>query len=203
MALHDPPRTSILPLSTELSLGTLGRYIVSSPYTDDAHLLDMETLDRENQLLSRALSHMTCTRDDYATASYIESFNWNECFDRLKDLAKDEKHEWRETSFYIVAFRSQIPPTTLYSELGELDKAAHREAIKSGGLLKCVADTCHAQTKRLTLGRQILVRIPRRRGTQPRDVCLEVRRGRAGRWRWSCTPEGRGGHPVALFALED
>ena len=118
------------------SIGSLGRYVVSSPYTDDAHLLDLQTLDVENQLLARALTELSCTRDDYATAPYVDSFNWNECIAELKHLAKDHNHEWRETSFYIVAFRSQIPPTTLYSELGELDKAAHLEAVQSGGLLK-------------------------------------------------------------------
>ncbi|RYP05848.1 hypothetical protein DL764_003522 [Monosporascus ibericus] len=40
-----------------------------------------------------------------------------------------------ETSFFIVAFRSQIPPTTAYEELGVLDKAAHAEATASGGFL--------------------------------------------------------------------
>jgi len=140
MALPSPayPR----PPSDKTSLfGTPERYVVASPYTDDAHLLDMETLDRENQLLARALGRMTCTRDDYATAPYVESFNWNECFAELQRLARDENHQWRETSFYIVVFRSQIPPTTRYSDLGELDQAAHLEAVQSGGLLKCVEPT--------------------------------------------------------------
>jgi translation initiation factor 3 subunit H len=35
-----------------------------------------------------------------------------------------------------VVFRSQIPPTTVYADLGALDKAAHEEATKSGGFLK-------------------------------------------------------------------
>lgn len=32
--------------------------------------------------------------------------------------------------------RSQISPTTDYSHLGALDKAAHAEAVQSGGFLK-------------------------------------------------------------------
>jgi hypothetical protein len=35
-----------------------------------------------------------------------------------------------------VVFRSRIPPTTDYAHLGELDKAAHAEAMASGGFLK-------------------------------------------------------------------
>lgn len=113
-----------------------GRHLVVSPYTDRAHLLDLETLDRENQLLTRALAHLKCLRADYATAPYLDSFNWAEVVDALRQLCRDDGHRWKETSFYIVAFRSQIPPTTVYAELGVLDKAAHAEAMASGGLLK-------------------------------------------------------------------
>ncbi len=128
---------SRLPSETP-SLDVLGRYVISSPYSEDRHLLDLTTLNKESQLLARALTRMACTRGDYATAPYTESFNWGECVAELKQLAKEHNHEWSRSDFYIVAFRSQIPPTTLYSELGELDKAAHQEAVESGGLLKYV-----------------------------------------------------------------
>jgi len=142
MALPSSSSLFRLPSDTP-SLSALSRYVVSSPYTDDDHLLDLQTLDTENQLLARALQKMDCTRDDYATAPYIDSFNFSECIAELKQLAKEHDHVWRQSTFYIVAFRSQIPPTTLYSELGELDKAAHREAVESGGLLKCVVIPFH------------------------------------------------------------
>jgi hypothetical protein len=96
----------------------------------------LTTVDRECQLLAQALTRLTCTRDDYATAPYTESFNWNECIAELKHLAKEHDHLWAAKSFYLVAFRSMIPPSTVYSELGELDEAAHLEAVRSGGLLK-------------------------------------------------------------------
>jgi hypothetical protein len=114
------------------------RHLVVSPYTDAAHLLDLTTLDQENQLLTRALSHLTCLRPDYATSPYLETFNWGEVIDVLRSLSKESGHRWKETSFYIVAFRSQIPPATVlrYDELGALDKASHAEAMASGGLLK-------------------------------------------------------------------
>jgi hypothetical protein len=112
------------------------RFLQASPYTEQAHLLDLETLDEENALLALALVQMKNTRDDYATAPYLDIFNWAEIIESLRALARKQNHHWRETSFYIVAFRSQIPPTTVYADLGVLDKAAHAEATASGGFLK-------------------------------------------------------------------
>lgn len=112
------------------------RYLRVSPYTEQAHLLDFETLDEENGLLALALVKMKNTRDDYATAPYLDTFNWDEVIESLRTLVRERNHHWKETSFYIVAFRSQIPPTTVYADLGVLDKAAHAEATASGGFLK-------------------------------------------------------------------
>ncbi|KAB5532534.1 hypothetical protein GE09DRAFT_973367 [Coniochaeta sp. 2T2.1] len=112
------------------------RYLVVSPYTEQAHLLDLETLNEENALLALALTKMKSLREDYATAPYLDTFNWDEIIDTLRALARERNYHWKETSFYIVAFRSQIPPTTVYADLGVLDKAAHAEATASGGFLK-------------------------------------------------------------------
>lgn len=115
------------------------RYLVVSPYHEQHHLLDLETLDAENQLLSLALTKLKCLREDYATAPYVETFNWGEIIDTLQTLTREANHAWKETSFFVVAFRSRIPPTTVYAELGTLDKAAHAEATASGGFLKYAA----------------------------------------------------------------
>ncbi|KAL1841163.1 hypothetical protein VTJ49DRAFT_7332 [Mycothermus thermophilus] len=112
------------------------RYLVVSPYDEQDHLLDLETLDAENQFLALALTKLKCLRDDYATAPYLETFNWDKVIDTLRTLAHETGHRWKETSFFVVAFRSRIPPTTVYAELGALDKAAHAEATASGGFLK-------------------------------------------------------------------
>lgn len=112
------------------------RYLVVSPYTEKEHLLDLERVDVENRLLALALTRLRCLRPDYATAPYLETFNWAEIVEAVKALTLERTHNWRETSFFIVAFRSQIPPTTVYAELGTLDKAAHAEATASGGFLK-------------------------------------------------------------------
>lgn len=112
------------------------RLLVQSPYDDEGHLLDLDTLDHENELLARALTKLHATRKDYATAPYNDSFNWSEVLKELKDLVEESGKGFKETSFYVVAFRSQIKPSTDYSHLGELDKAAHAEAVESGGFLK-------------------------------------------------------------------
>lgn len=112
------------------------RYLVVSPYAEQQHLLDLQSVDEENQLLSLALVVMKNLREDFATASYLDTFNWTEVIETLRALTEERNHQWRETSFYIVAFRSQIPPTTVYADLGVLDKAAHAEATASGGFLK-------------------------------------------------------------------
>jgi hypothetical protein len=112
------------------------RYLVVSPYTDQGHLLDLQSVDEENRLLALALVKMRNLRADYATAPYLDTFNWNEIIESLRALARERNYRWKETSFYIVAFRSQIPPTTVYADLGVLDKAAHAEATASGGFLK-------------------------------------------------------------------
>lgn len=115
------------------------RYLVVSPYTEQEHLLDLESLGVENRLLALSLTKMKCLREDYATAPYTETFNWGEIMATLRMLARKMDHVWNETSFFVVAFRSQIPPTTVYAELGTLDRAAHSEATASGGFLKYAA----------------------------------------------------------------
>lgn len=112
------------------------RFITFSPYPD--HLLDLETLDPQTQLLARALGVFEKTRDDYATAPYVESFNFSVVIDELRRLraASPSPSAWEKRDYFVVAFRSQIPPTTNYGDLSSLDKAAHREATDSGGLLR-------------------------------------------------------------------
>ncbi|KAE9376754.1 hypothetical protein N431DRAFT_401137 [Stipitochalara longipes BDJ] len=111
-------------------------FLVVSAYEERPHLLDLKTLDTSNQLLAQALVCMKNSREDYATADYEKSFNWSEIVSSLREIAVASNIEWKEAAFYIVVFRSQIPPTTAYSDLGVLDKPAHAEAMKSGGFLK-------------------------------------------------------------------
>ncbi|TVY46223.1 UPF0643 protein [Lachnellula occidentalis] len=110
--------------------------LIVSPYEEEPHQLDLRTLDTANQILAQALTGLKCLRDDYATAPYVEIFNWAEVIESIRQQATTSDFDWKENFFYIVVFRSQIPPTTVYADLGALDKAAHAEATKSGGFLK-------------------------------------------------------------------
>jgi len=125
-----PPQSSS---SSRYSAGK-GPYLITSPYTEPEHQLDLGTLDNENALLAEAFIHLRCVSDDYATAPYQQSFNWDEVMDILKVLARSRG--FKETSFFIVAFRSQVKSTDGYDQLGALDKAAHAEANASGGFLR-------------------------------------------------------------------
>jgi len=63
---------------------------------------------------------------------------WPQVIDTIRDLATISNYKWKEHTFYVVAFRSLVPPSTIqrYDDLGALDKAAHAEATRSGGFLK-------------------------------------------------------------------
>ncbi|KAI4170453.1 MAG: hypothetical protein LQ343_004956 [Gyalolechia ehrenbergii] len=112
------------------------RLLVASPYTTRPHLLDLTTLTQSQILLARALTILTPVTHAYATSPYIDSFNWDAVLTYLAAAIKSETLHWKEQYFYIVVFRSQVPPSTDRSHLAELDKAAHVEAMRSGGLLK-------------------------------------------------------------------
>lgn len=110
--------------------------LVISPYLEEPHLLDLCTLELQDQMLAVALTGLKSLREDYATAPYVEAFNWADIIATLRQLCAIKGKTWSEQRFYIVVFRSRIPQTTDYSHLGVLDKAAHAEAMKSGGFLK-------------------------------------------------------------------
>jgi hypothetical protein len=110
--------------------------LISSPYNDPEHLLDLRTLDAPNRLLAQALSFLKPVRDDYATADYLSSFNWDEVLSVLRSLAASEGYAWREMVFYTVVFRSKLNKGISEQWLSDLDKDSHREAVESGGLLK-------------------------------------------------------------------
>ena len=114
----------------------VGHHLVVSPYTTLPHLLDLRTLEEPQRLLAKSLTVLHSTRKDYATAAYHQSFNWDAVIDQLKSLLDSSNYQWHHQHFYIVVFRSQIPPTTDRTHLIELDQQSHAEATRSGGLLK-------------------------------------------------------------------
>ncbi|KAK9312806.1 hypothetical protein V1522DRAFT_255216 [Lipomyces starkeyi] len=110
--------------------------LIASPYNDELHLLDLRRLNTPNQLLAKALTILKPIREDYATAPYIESFNWQEVIDFLRDLAAAESYHWKKQKFYVVTFRSKLYPDIDLQRLHDLDAHSHQEAMASGGLLK-------------------------------------------------------------------
>lgn len=117
-----------------------GSLLQVSPYTDPAHLLDLNKVDKPQQLLAKALRLMEPTTrhaGDFATTRYAEAFNWDEVVQSLRQhIVNDHGFHWQRQDFYVVVFRSRLPLTTDRHELGRLDKRSHDEATKSGGLLK-------------------------------------------------------------------
>ena len=111
-------------------------HLIVSPYTTLPHLLDLRSLGEPQKLLAKSLTALQSIREDYATAPYHQSFNWDAVINQLKSLLETSKYQWHHQHFYIVVFRSQIPPTTDRTHLIELDQRSHAEATKSGGLLK-------------------------------------------------------------------
>lgn len=110
--------------------------LISSPYNEEPHLLDLNTLDLQSRILALALAYFKPIRDDYATAPYLESFNWDEVFGLVKRFAESEGHAWTKQSFYVVSFRSTLFPGVDQDQLYALDAYSHQEATTSGGLLK-------------------------------------------------------------------
>ncbi|KAE8353269.1 hypothetical protein BDV28DRAFT_148213 [Aspergillus coremiiformis] len=110
--------------------------LIASPYNGPKHLLDLKTLDHANRLLAKALTILRPIRNDYATAPYTESFNWQVVFDFLRGLTQAEGHRWEKQRFYVVIFRSQLRADVDNQRLHDLDAYSHQEAVASGGLLK-------------------------------------------------------------------
>jgi hypothetical protein len=127
----------VLPANAPLSsYYPTSNHLISSPYNDPEHLLDLRTLDIQCRLLSQALTFLKPTRTDYATADYLASFNWSKVLSVLQTLAAAEGHKWASQSFYTVIFRSELNKGIDLQLLHDLDKTSHREAVVSGQLLK-------------------------------------------------------------------
>jgi hypothetical protein len=115
----------------------ISTYLVSSPYNITSQLLDLRRLTLSSLLFAKALSMLKPVRMDYATADYIDIFNWSDVLGTLRELAKQQDgFKWTETSFYIVIFRSKLKEKIDTDLLYRLDAMSHTEATESGGLLK-------------------------------------------------------------------
>lgn len=110
----------------------------ASPYSDHTHLLDLTTLDKPLQLFAEALTGMRPITQDYATAPYRTAFNWDSVVDVFSRTLRAEHPDERldVLHFYVIVFRSRVNKNADRQLLGELDKAAHLEAVEAGKLLK-------------------------------------------------------------------
>ena len=147
------PSFSLMCPNVKASLG----HLAVSPYGGPSHLLDLSTVSKPDQLLAQALTLLQPIRSDYATAPYLDSFNWTTVIESLvASLKVNDDFEWQSEAFYIIVFRSQIPPTTDRSHLFALDELSHAEAMESGGLLKYWFGTPDAEGRNLATCRSLL-----------------------------------------------
>jgi hypothetical protein len=110
----------------------------ASPYSDRTHLLDLNTLAKPLQLFAEALTSMRFITHEFATAPYHKAFNWDSIADIFSRSMRAEQPDGILDSqhFYVIVFRSRVNKHADRQLLGELDKAAHLEAVEGGGLLK-------------------------------------------------------------------
>ena len=74
--------------------------LVVSPYTSGPHLLNLCSVSKPNQLLAKALTLLKPIRADYATAPYIEAFNWGDAMGMLKMFYENEEDfKWEEQDY--------------------------------------------------------------------------------------------------------
>lgn len=124
-------------------------YLISSPYNHLANRLVLDDLEIPYRLFAFALTSLKPIRDDYATAPYLESFNWPDVFALLRDLCRQTGFAWKQLSFYTVIFRSVLLPGIDRGRLALLDQKSHEEACASGGLLKYWFGSTDAELKNL------------------------------------------------------
>jgi hypothetical protein len=127
--------TSALHLSSQTEDAQL-RWLVASPYSESAHLLDLDTLDVQSRLFAIALTHLQLATADYACVAYEDVFDFGLLMEKLQELAREHVVTWQRQDFYVVEFRSTLKASLDNGRLSFLDKESHKEAVASGGLLK-------------------------------------------------------------------
>ena len=114
--IHDDPLKATNPI-----VSSSASHLVASPYTTLPHLLELAYLSSAQKLFAHALTSLEAIRPDYATAPYRHAFNWEGVCSNLRSMVLSHGYDWRAQHFYIVVFRSRIPPSTDRSHLAELD----------------------------------------------------------------------------------
>ncbi|OAL35938.1 hypothetical protein AYO20_04844 [Fonsecaea nubica] len=125
---HSPAEVHLNPEST--------RWLTVSPYLEQEHLLDLNSVDTPNRLLALAATQLEPASGKYATVPYEDALDWTSLMETLKSLAAKEGYRWTRQEFYVVEFRSRLKKNIDVDLLFKLDKESHIEATQSGGLLK-------------------------------------------------------------------
>lgn len=136
LSLIDSSPSTPTDISQTSPVETLSTNLISSPYNNPGHYLDLTTLNPQSLLFAKALTALKPIRPDYATAPYTDALNFDTVLNVLRDLVHNHGGEWKETSFYVVIFRSLLNEHIDQDWLYKLDYESHREACESGGLLK-------------------------------------------------------------------
>lgn len=112
--------------------------LISSPYNIPGHHLSLTNLPLPSLLFAKALTALRPIREDYATAPYTLSLNFDTVLSVLRSLCTNAHSvpTYPETTFYVVVFRSKLRPGIDKDWLFKLDAESHAEACESGGLLK-------------------------------------------------------------------
>ncbi|KAF1970978.1 hypothetical protein BU23DRAFT_537148 [Bimuria novae-zelandiae CBS 107.79] len=120
-------------LPYDIPLSTL---LISSPYNAPGHYLPLPTLSTTSLILAKALTALKPLRPDYATAPFLSALDFPAVLTLIRRFSAEMNAPWKESSFYVVVFRSRLKPDIDSERLYELDAGSHREACESGGLLK-------------------------------------------------------------------
>lgn len=131
-----PSRNSATYHTNEARVSPISTLIASSPYLEPDHLLDLNSIDSQSQLLAIALTKLKLRTSKYAIVRYEDALDLDELLKELQKLVKEADVAWKHQDFYVVEFRSQLKQNINSMLLFKLDKESHREANISGGLLK-------------------------------------------------------------------
>jgi hypothetical protein len=119
----------------ESNTPTYSTHLISSPYNNPGHYLDLRTLPTPSLIFAKALCALAPTSPTYATAPYASALNFDHVLSVLRSLIPPT-YTFPQTSFYCVVFQSKLKAGIDQDWLYKLDYESHAEACESGGLLK-------------------------------------------------------------------
>lgn len=129
-------------------------HIRTSPYFESGHLLDLNSLALNYQIISFSLQSLTpMAEGKYAFLAYIDAFNISTIVKLVREYSHMLRYQIPKTKVYVIAFRSILHKEVQESSekrqfLADIDKQSHIEANQSGGLLKYwfgTPDNVHGQ----------------------------------------------------------